>query len=117
MQVKLTDDAPTQHKDHLTSLRDVSVAFGHGHRAPAAASLAELLSTWTDITRLNFTFAQSFSASQILMEAIADLNGLRDLQINSFDITHLAAADLMCMSQLKCLERMELSGLNMVGER
>lgn len=117
IRLKLTDDAPTQHKEHLTSLRDVSVAFGHGQRAPAAESLTALLCTWTDITRLKFTFAQGFLASRELIEAIAGLDSLNDLQINSFDISHLAADELLCMSQLTCLQSMELSGMNMVGER
>lgn len=117
VRLKLTDDAPTQHKEYLTSLRDVTVAFGHGPRAPAAETLAELLCTWTDITRLNFTFAQSFSASKALMDAIAGLEGLIDLQINSFDIMHLAAHDLVPMSHLTCIKKLELSGMNFVGER
>lgn len=117
VRLKLTDDAPTQHKGHLTSLKDVTVAFGHGERMPTADTLAELLCTCTGITRLNFTFAQSFFASQPLMDAIAGLQGLIGLQINSFDIMHLAAHDLVIMSNLTCIQNLELSGMNLVGER
>lgn len=115
--VKLTEDAPSQHKHHLVFLREVTVSFGHGEHAPSAANLADLLHACTHITKLHFTFAKSFTASKQLMEAMADLSGLKDLQINSFNITELAAVDLVCMSQLACLEQLELSGMHDIGER
>eukprot|EP00892_Ulva_mutabilis_P011283 jgi/Ulvmu1/8527/UM044_0061.1 len=115
--VRLTEDVPTQHKDLLVSLRDVTISFGHGEHAPSAANTTELLQTCTAITKLHFAFSQSFRASQRLMEAVADLPGLQDLQLNGFDITEMTAGDLQCMSQLSCLERLELSGMNLVGER
>lgn len=117
VRIKLTEDAPTDHKEYFTSLRDVSVAFGHGNRAPLPDTLATLLCSWTDLTRLHFTFAQAFVASQRLMEAIAGLTALQDLQINSFDITQMIADDLAVLSQLTRLERLELSGMNQIGGR
>lgn len=117
VRVLLTNDVPMQHKESLVSLRDVTVSFGAEDRSPSAGSLAELLQTCTEVTKLHFTFAQFFTASQNLMDAIADLSGLKDLQINSFNIMELGACNLVHMSQLTSLENMELSGLNAVGER
>jgi hypothetical protein len=111
LEAHVTQDAIALELAHRTNLRDLRISFGKAG-APSCESLCTMLSGCAMLTRLHFTFAQSFSASMQLIEAISRLEELEDLQINSFNVLHLPENGMSSLSALTKLRDIEVSGMN-----
>jgi hypothetical protein len=117
LHARITCDDVVAQVAHLTGLETLEISFGRNNSHPSPTSLAHLLSVCRNITCLHFTFAQSFAVNEALVEALGSLTGLRDLQINSFDLVNLNEADFLPLARLTALQALEFSGVNRVGTR
>ena len=117
LQLRLTCDEAVHPLAHLRLLQSLHISFGIGRLAPTPSALAAVLDACTQLTRLHFTFAQSYPCETQLITAVGQLTNMSDLQINGFDIKRMPEDSLVPLRKLKRLHCLELSGLNILWNR
>jgi hypothetical protein len=117
LSVRATCDASLPCATALSSLTSLDISFGKSGNCPTCAALTSALLACTALACLRFTFAQNFTVTQAVLEALGSLGMLEELEINSFATQHLSADCMSPLAGLSRLQVLELSGMNRVHNR